>query len=115
MDIETTVGHEHRSWVPDHLCQALQDQCCSQAAKMGPVSISGLSACLSNVCVIRDSVQCAEAACDHWHALDSLPSPGLFPRTLPQDRGPAVRICGVCVCPPVNVLKFLFYKVVCLK
>lgn len=80
MDGETTVGRDHHSWVPDHLYQALQDQCCSQAAKMGPVSTPGLSACLSSMCVIRDSVQCAEAACDHWHALDSLPSPGLFPR-----------------------------------
>lgn len=80
MDDETTVGCGHHSWVPDHLCQALQDQCCSQAAEMGPVSTPGLSACLTSVCVIRDSVQCAEAACDHWHALDSLPYPGLFPR-----------------------------------
>ena len=80
MDAETIVGRKHHSWVPDHLCQALQDQCCSQAAKMGPVSTSGLSACLS-MCVLSETVQCAEAACDHWHALDSLPFPGLFPRT----------------------------------
>lgn len=56
MDDETTVGCGHHSWVPDHLCQALQDQCCSQAAEMGPVSTPGLSACLTSVCVIRDSV-----------------------------------------------------------
>lgn len=40
---------------------------------------------------------------------------GQPPRLFLRMEGQPYTICGVCVCPPVNVLKFLFYKVVVLK
>ena len=104
MDVETIVGCKHHSWVPDHLCQALQDQCCSQAAKMGPVSTSGLSACLS-MCVLSEtlySVQKLRVITGmHWTA-------SLSQDSSPERRASCTHMWGLrlssCECSQVSVL-----------
>lgn len=63
------------------------------------------------VCMLSETLYSVQKL----RVITGMPWTASLPRTLPQDGGPAVHICGVCVCPPVNVLKFLFYKVVCLK
>ena len=104
MDIETTVGHEHCSWVPDHLRQALQDQCCSKLQKWD-LSLYRVCLLVYQVCVLSEtlySVQKLRVITGmHWTA------------SLPQDSSPGQRAScthmwglrlSSCECSQVSVL-----------